>query len=93
MRGDTVYLARQSMLSGAWAIYAAATSAVGIRRALPAIRYFAIALFGLTLVKVFLVDLQTLGGIYCIAAFFVVGVVLLLASFLYQRRRAIDPRT
>ena len=92
LRGDAVYLARQSMLSGAWAIYAAAASAVGIRRCLPAIRYFAIALFGLTLVKVFLVDLQTLGGIYRIAAFFVVGVVLLFASFLYQRRRNVPSR-
>ncbi|HTM03305.1 MAG TPA: DUF2339 domain-containing protein [Vicinamibacterales bacterium] len=92
LRGDAVSLARQSMLSGAWAIYAAAASAVGIRRCLPAIRYFAIALFGLTLVKVFLVDLQTLGGLSRIAAFFVVGVVLLFASFLYQRRRNLSSR-
>jgi uncharacterized membrane protein len=51
------------------------------------IRYFAIALFGVTLAKVFLVDLATLAGIYRIVAFLVVGTVLLFTSFLYQRGR------
>ena len=49
---------------------------------------FAIALFGITVAKVFLVDLATLAGIYRIVAFFIVGIVLLFASFLYQRGRA-----
>ena len=49
------------------------------------LRYFAIALFGLTVVKVFVIDLDTLGGIYRILAFMVVGVVLLFASRLTRQ--------
>ena len=87
LRGEDTYLAREAMLSAAWALYAAVAIAVGIRRQYVPIRYFAIALFGLTLAKVFLVDLATLAGIYRIVAFLVVGTVLLFASFLYQRGR------
>jgi uncharacterized membrane protein len=79
------YLARELMLSAAWAAYAAVLVVIGIKRRYAPIRYFAIALFALTLAKVFLVDLETLGGIYRIAGFIVVGVILLLVSFLYQR--------
>ena len=46
------------------------------------------ALFGLTVLKVFLVDLSSLGGIYRILGFIGVGLVLLAVSFLYQRGRA-----
>jgi len=81
------YVARELMLSAAWAAYAGVLVGIGIRRRYAPIRYFAIALFGLTLAKVFIVDLETLGGIYRIAGFIVVGVILLLVSFLYQRAR------
>jgi uncharacterized membrane protein len=57
---------------------------LGMRRKYPPIRYFAIALFGIALIKVFLVDLETLGGVYRIAGFVVVGLILLVVSFLYQ---------
>ena len=84
--------AREVMLSGAWAAYAAVLVAVGIRRHYAPIRYFAIVLFGITLTKVFAVDLGTLGGVYRIAGFVVVGVILLAVSFLYQRRQAPRPQ-
>jgi hypothetical protein len=87
VRGEDTSLAREAMLSAAWALYAAVAIAVGIRRRYVPIRYFAIALFGITLAKVFLVDLATLAGIYRIVAFLVVGTVLLFTSFLYQRGR------
>ena len=51
------------------------------------LRYLAMALFGLTVLKVFLVDLSSLGGIYRILGFIGVGLVLLAVSFLYQRGR------
>jgi len=91
LRGEVVYVVREAMLSAAWALYAAGAIAAGIRQNYAPIRYFAIGLFGLTLTKVFAVDLQTLSGIYRVAAFFIVGVVLLFASFLYQRRRKLPP--
>jgi uncharacterized membrane protein len=83
------YVAREMMLSASWVIYAALLVVVGMQRQYAPIRYFAIVLFGVTLVKVFLVDLETLGGIYRVAGFLVVGVILLIVSFLYQRGSAI----
>jgi len=44
-------------------------------------------LFGVTVLKVFLVDLSALGGIYRILGFIGVGLVLLAVSFIYQRTR------
>jgi uncharacterized membrane protein len=41
--------------------------------------------------KVFLVDLSELGGIYRILGFMGIGVVLLVVSFLYQRTRKKSP--
>jgi uncharacterized membrane protein len=86
-RGVSVYLVREMMLSVAWAAYAAGTITVGIARNVAPLRYFAIVLFGVTVVKVLVVDLDTLAGIYRIAAFIGVGLVLLFASFLYQKRK------
>jgi uncharacterized membrane protein len=76
---------REVMLSSAWAIYAAALIAVGMRRHYAPIRYFAIVLIGLTVVKVIAVDTQELDGIYRVLAFLVVGGILVGVSFLYQR--------
>ena len=49
------------------------------------VRYFAILLFAATLVKVFIVDIQQLAGIYRVIGFLLVGAILLVASFPYQR--------
>jgi uncharacterized membrane protein len=81
------YVAREMMLSASWVLYAALLVVIGMRRRYAPIRYVAIALFGVALVKIFLVDLQTLGGIYRVAGFLVVGLILLIVSFLYQRAR------
>jgi uncharacterized membrane protein len=85
------YVAREMMLSAAWVVYAALLVVIGMQRQYAPIRYFAIALFGVTLVKVFLVDLGTLGGIYRVAGFLVVGLILLIVSFLYQRASTLAP--
>lgn len=86
-RAPQAGLARELMLSAAWAAYAALLIVVGMRRHYAPIRYFAIALFALTVGKVFVVDLETLGGMYRVAGFLLVGGILLLVSFLYQRAR------
>jgi uncharacterized membrane protein len=78
------YVAREMMLSASWVLYAALLVVLGMRRKYAPIRYFAIVLFGVALIKVFVVDLETLGGIYRIAGFVVVGLILLVVSFLYQ---------
>ena len=53
-----------------------------------AARWQALALFGVVVGKAFLYDLSFLQRGYRILSFLVLGVVLLIVSFLYQRRRA-----
>lgn len=77
-------------LSTIWTVLASAFLGVGLLRAYPPLRYVAMGLFGLTVLKVFLVDLSSLGGLYRILGFIGVGLVLLAVSFLYQRGRAKD---
>jgi len=82
------YVARQMMLSASWVSYAAVLVVLGMQKRYAPIRYFAIVLFGVALLKVFFVDLETLGGVYRIAGFMVVGLTLLVVSFRYQRNTA-----
>ena len=83
---------REVTLSSIWAIYAAALIAVGMRRHYAPIRYFAMALFGLTLLKVVFVDSQALDGIHRVLAYLVVGALMLGVSFLYWRMKdALEP--
>jgi uncharacterized membrane protein len=79
-------LAEQLTLSVTWAPYAVALIAVGIRRHYAPARYFAIALFGLTVAKVLMNDIAGLDRFYRMLTVLAVGVLLLVASYLYQRR-------
>jgi uncharacterized membrane protein len=81
-------LSSQLMLSAWWAAYAALLIAMGMRYAYVPIRYFAIGLFAVTLLKVFTLDVWQLEGVYRVIGFLAVGIILLVASFLYQRARA-----
>ena len=74
-------------LSVLFTLYAAAALAWGFVRRIPGVRYGALALFGIVIVKVFLVDLAELQAIYRILSFFVLGLVLLGVSYVYQRLR------
>jgi uncharacterized membrane protein len=81
-------LARQLSLSLLWTLYATALMVLGVRQASAALRWQGLALFGLVVGKVFLYDLSFLRTMYRIVSFVVLGVVLLVVSFLYQRRLA-----
>ena len=74
-------------LSLLWTFYAAAALAWGFVRGTPVVRYGALALFGLTVVKVFLVDLAAVSTVYRVVSFLVLGVALLGVSALYQKTR------
>ena len=74
-------------LSLLWTLYAAAALAWGFLRSNRVLRYAALALFGLTVLKVFVVDLGAVKTAYRILSFLVLGVVLLLVSLVYQKRR------
>ncbi len=71
-----------------WAVWALALIIFGlIRRGAP-YRMFGLILFGLTTLKVLLVDSSELRGIERIAAFMGAGVLLLVLSFIYQKASA-----
>ncbi|HLJ83954.1 MAG TPA: DUF2339 domain-containing protein [Candidatus Eremiobacteraceae bacterium] len=78
--------AQQLGLSLVWTVYAVALIAIGTWRDSAVIRWQALALFGFVILKAFLFDLSMLALGYRIASFFALGVMLLGASFLYQRR-------
>ena len=80
-------LAGSASVSVAWALYGTALIVVGIVRKYAPVRYLAIALLAMTVVKAFLLDLSMLGGIYRIIGFVGLGVFLLLGAWLYQRYR------
>jgi uncharacterized membrane protein len=86
-RFDALVASRLS-ISLLWAAYAAALVVIGLRRRYPTARYVGMALFALTVGKVFLSDFALLAGFYRIVGFLVVGAVLVLVSFLYQRASA-----
>jgi uncharacterized membrane protein len=95
LRGDTsadAGFASSLALSFIWTLCASAFIGVGMRRNFAPIRYLAMVLFGITVLKVFLVDLSALGGIYRILGFIGVGLVLLAVSFVYQRARRKKPQ-
>ena len=77
--------ARLLSVSLAWAGYAAGLILLGFGRRSSTLRYMALALFGITVAKMFAIDLLSLDGIYRIVGFIGLGVTLLGASFLYQR--------
>jgi uncharacterized membrane protein len=81
-------LAQQLALSLLWTVYATGLILLGVRREAVSLRWQALALFGLVVGKVFLYDLSFLERVYRIISFVVLGVVLLVVSFLYQRRLA-----
>jgi uncharacterized membrane protein len=72
-------------LSVIWALYGGAMLMAGIWRRSPVLRVMALVLLGLTIFKVFLIDLSSLERIYRIISFIVLGAILLTVSFLYQQ--------
>jgi Predicted membrane protein (DUF2339) len=74
---------RSLALSLLWALYAFAAMAWGLWRDQVSLRMGAIALFGITVLKVLIVDLAGLDALYRILSVLVLGAGLLIGSFLY----------
>ena len=72
-------------LSVLWTVYAALALTWGFMRRNAAVRYAALGLLGLTVLKVFAVDFAAARTSLRILSFLVLGVVLLLVSLVYQR--------
>jgi uncharacterized membrane protein len=77
--------ARDMSYSIAWACFALLLLVIGIRNGAKAVRYASMGLLVVTILKLFLHDLSQLEQLYRIAAFIIVAIVAMLASFLYQR--------
>ncbi len=73
-----------------WSVFAAIVLAVGFRVDRVRLRWTALGLFGLVVLKVFLYDMADLDQIYRIAAFLAGAIVLGVAARVYQRLRP-DP--
>jgi uncharacterized membrane protein len=80
-------IARDFTYSAIWMLYASGLMLVGFWKRSAFLRWQAILLFALTAAKVFFVDISTLERGYRIAAFIVLGILLLAVSFFYQRSR------
>lgn len=77
--------ARDMTYSIAWALYAFALLLIGMRQKTRWVRYSGVALLIVTLAKLFLHDLSSLNQLYRIGAFIGVAIILIVASFVYQR--------
>ncbi len=78
-------LAKQLSLSVVWALYASGLLIVGRLRRLLLLRVMGLALLSLTTLKAFFWDLASLDRVYRVISFIMLGAVLLVVSYFYQR--------
>jgi uncharacterized membrane protein len=71
--------------SVAWLVFAAVLLALAIWRGYVALRYASLAVFMVTVAKVFLFDMSTLTGIYRALSFIGLGLVLVGVGYFYRR--------
>lgn len=88
-------LAKQLSLSVVWGLYASGLLIAGRLRRLLLLRVMGLALLSLTILKVFIWDLSSLDRIYRIISFIMLGAILLVVSYFYQRsqQRAEEPES
>ena len=75
----------QLALTVMWTVYATALLVLGFRLSRARLRWLAMALYGVSVVKLFVVDMANVQQLYRILAFFVLAVVLGLVARTYQR--------
>jgi uncharacterized membrane protein len=78
--------AQELGLSALWLIFALVLLAVGMWKQRSVVRWQALTLLGVVIVKVFVFDLSFLEKFYRIISFALLGLALLLISFYYQRQ-------
>jgi len=79
-------LAQQLALTILWTAYATVLIVVGVTRQSAMLRRQALVLFAVTITKVCFYDSAFLEGFYRILSFFILGVVVMVVSFRYQRK-------
>lgn len=86
-RVQTVYI--KVGLPILWALLSFAFMILGMRNKARTLRIISLALFTITLIKLFVFDIQGIPPAGKIAAFFFLGVILLIVSFMYQKVKKI----
>lgn len=76
---------QRASLSIAWSLYAGALLVLGIVKKSVAARLLSIGLFAIVIFKVFLYDTSNLSNFYRFVSFISLGVILLIAGYLYNR--------
>lgn len=71
--------------SAVWTLFAFALLGLGLWRDNQALRFAGLGILALTLVKLFLVDMSELDGLYRVAAFIGLGAALVATGYVYQR--------
>jgi uncharacterized membrane protein len=79
-------LAKQLSLSVVWGLYASGLLIAGQVRRLVLLRVMGLALLSLTILKAFFWDLSSLDRVYRIISFIMLGAILLVVSYFYQRK-------
>lgn len=82
---DYLPAARFAFISGLWACFAAALMVIGFIYNKYGVRKTAIALFLLTLIKVFLFDMGDMSTPWRILSFMVLGIIMVTVSFYYHK--------
>ena len=91
---DNIENQRNVATSIFWTTYAIILISLGILMQNPLLRKSALALFVMTTLKVFVFDLAGLATLYRVVSFMILGLVLLIASYLYFRHQgSIESRT
>ncbi len=78
---------KRAALSVAWSLYAGVLLVIGIARKSAISRLLAMVLFSIVIFKVFLYDTANLSNFYRFVSFITLGVILLLAGYLYNRHK------
>jgi uncharacterized membrane protein len=86
-RADIGSLAASVVLTLLWLVYGIVVIVAGIQYKSTSIRVFALLLFGIALLKTFFADVWQVDMAWRIIAFIALGVMLLVASYLYQKYR------
>lgn len=76
---------RNMWLSIAWALYSFLIITIGIVKKYKLLRWIALTIFGITVLKVFLFDLSFLKGFPRILSFIILGILLLGVGFFYNK--------
>jgi uncharacterized membrane protein len=88
---DTAFQRGHTAVSAVWAVVGLALLILGLRRS-RALKVGGFALFGISLAKLFLYDLANLSSVTRAFSFVVVGILIMVGGFFYQRM-ALDSRT